>query len=185
MKVGVLALQGDFAAHARALRSAGADPFEVRTPAELREAAGLVIPGGESTTLRILGGTVGMLEPLRDAARAGLPILGTCAGMIACAGSIADGDEPIIGHLDITVRRNAYGRQVASFEADVEVDGIGTMRAVFIRAPRIERVGDGVVTMARLRDEPVAVRAGASIFTAFHPELTDDDRLHAAFVEGL
>jgi pyridoxal 5'-phosphate synthase pdxT subunit len=144
-----------------------------------------VIPGGESTTLRIIATRVAMLEPLRDAARAGLPILGTCAGMIACATEIADGDEPILGHVDVTVRRNAYGRQVASFEADIDVDGVGTMRAVFIRAPRIERLGDGVAVLARLRDEPVAVRAGATILTAFHPELTPDARLHAAFVEGI
>lgn len=185
MKVGVLALQGDFAAHARALREVGATPVEVRTPAELAEVQGLVIPGGESTTFRILGERVGMLDPLRDAARAGMPILGTCAGMIACASEIADGDEPILGHIDLTVRRNAYGRQVASFEADIEVTAIGTMRAVFIRAPRIERLGDAVEVMARLRDEPVAVRRGGTILTAFHPELTPDARLHAAFVEGI
>lgn len=183
--MGVLAIQGDFAAHAAALSEVGATPFEVRTPAELLEAQGLVIPGGESTTLRILGARVGMIEPLRDAARAGLPILGTCAGMIACASEILDGDEPIVGHVDISVRRNAYGRQVASFEADVDVVGIGRMRAVFIRAPRIERVGEGVTTMASLRDEPVIVRSGATILTSFHPELTGDARLHAAFVEGI
>lgn len=185
MKIGVLALQGDFAAHAAALRVAGAEPFEVRTPAELAEAHGLVIPGGESTTLRIVGERAGMLEPLRDAVRAGLPVFGTCAGMIACAAEIADGDAPILGQVDITVRRNAYGRQVASFEADIDVEGIGEMRAVFIRAPRIERCGDGIAVMARLRDEPVAVRQGSTIVTAFHPELTGDPRLHAAFVEGI
>jgi len=157
---------------------AGAEPVEVRTAAELASVDALVIPGGETTTIRTLATTAGLIEPVRGRARAGMPVLGTCAGMIACATEIADGDPPIFGVVDLTVRRNAYGRQVQSFEDDVVVEGVGTMHAVFIRAPRIERVGDGVEVLAARNGEPVAVRAGSIILTAFHPELTDDDRLH-------
>jgi 5'-phosphate synthase pdxT subunit len=178
MKVGVLALQGDFEAHARMVESAGATALEVRTEADLHAVDGLVIPGGESTTLRIIGARSGVLEPVRERARAGMPILGTCAGMIACADEIADGDEPIVGGVDITVRRNAYGRQVDSFETDVEVAGIGSMHAVFIRAPRVERVGPGVEVLAEHAGNPVVVRSGRVLLAAFHPELADDARLH-------
>ena len=184
MKVGVLALQGDFEAHAAMVRSAGAVAVEVRTAYELASVDALIIPGGESTTIRKLATTYGLLDPLRARAASGLPILGTCAGMIACAREISDGDPPIIPLVDITVRRNAYGRQVESFEADVECEGIGTVRAVFIRAPRIERIGDGVHVLAMHRGEPVAVRQGAAVLTAFHPEIAGDDRLHRAFLEG-
>ncbi|HJT37899.1 MAG TPA: pyridoxal 5'-phosphate synthase glutaminase subunit PdxT [Actinomycetota bacterium] len=185
MKVGVLALQGDFEAHARAVRSAGADPFEVRTPSELASADALIIPGGESTTIRKLAATYGLLEPLRERARAGLPILGTCAGMISCARTITDGDPPILGIVDIDVRRNAYGRQVQSFEADIDVAGIGEMRAVFIRAPKVERVAEGVETLAVHDGEPVVVRQGSVLLAAFHPELTDDARLHQMFLDAV
>lgn len=183
MKVGVLALQGDFEAHGRILRAAGAEPVEVRTAEELASVDALVIPGGESTTIRKLATAYGLIEPLRARAADGLPILGTCAGMIACAREIADGDEPIIGNVDITVRRNAYGRQVDSFETDLDVAGIGAMHAVFIRAPRVERVGDDVEVLASHRGAPVVVRAGAAVLAAFHPELTADDRLHRLFLE--
>lgn len=183
MKVGVLALQGDFEAHASVLRRIGASPVEVRTVSELDSVDGLVIPGGESTTIRKLAVASGLLEPLRARAADGLAIFGTCAGMIACAREIADGDEPIIGAVDITVRRNAYGRQVDSFEADVDFVGIGAVRAVFIRAPSIERVGAGVEVLASHGARPVAVRQGRILLTSFHPELTDDDRVHRAFVE--
>jgi len=185
MKVGVLALQGDFEAHARAVRSAGAEPFEVRTPSELASADALIIPGGESTTIRKLATDYGLLEPLRLRARDGLPIFGTCAGMIACARTITDGDETILGVVDIDVRRNAYGRQAQSFEADVEVAGIGEMRAVFIRAPRVEHVGDRVEVLATHNGEPVIVRQGMILLAAFHPELTDDVRLHRLFVASV
>ncbi len=183
MKVGVLALQGDFVAHARMLRAAGAVPLEVRTPDELAAVDALVIPGGESTTIRIVGARNGVLEPMRARAVGGLPILGTCAGMIACAARIADGERPIIGCVDITVRRNAYGRQVRSFEADLDWNGIGVVRGVFIRAPRIERVGPEVEVLATLNGEAVAVRQGSVTLTAFHPEITEDDRVHRAFLE--
>ncbi len=161
------------------VRAAGAEPVEIRTAEELAAVDALILPGGESTTIRKLAHRFGLIEPLRERASSGLPILGTCAGMIACAVEIADGDEPIIGCVDITVRRNAYGRQVDSFEADLDVAGIGEVRAVFIRAPRIERVGATVEVLARRGDEPVAVRQGNIICTAFHPELTGDARLHA------
>jgi 5'-phosphate synthase pdxT subunit len=185
VKVGLLALQGDFEAHARAVRSAGADPFEVRTQSELASADALIIPGGESTTIRKLATNYGLLEPLRQRARDGLPIFGTCAGMIACARAITDGDEPILGVVDIDVRRNAYGRQAQSFEADIDVAGIGEMRAVFIRAPRVERVGGEVEILASHGEEPVVVREGSVLLAAFHPELTDDDRLHRLFLESV
>ena len=185
MKVGVLALQGDFEAHARAVRGAGAEPFEVRTSSELSSADALIIPGGESTTIRKLATNYGLLEPLRDRAHDGLPIFGTCAGMIACARAITDGDPPILGIVDIDVRRNAYGRQVQSFEADIDVAGIGEMRAVFIRAPRVERVGDDVEVLAVHDGEPVVVRQGSILLAAFHPELTDDVHLHRLFIESV
>ena len=185
MKVGVLALQGDFEAHARAVRSAGAEPFEVRTPSELASADALIIPGGESTTIRKLATDYGLLEPLRLRARDGLPIFGTCAGMIACARTITDGDETILGVVDIDVRRNAYGRQVQSFEADIDVVGIGEMRAIFIRAPRVERYGQAVEVLATHGDEPVVIREGRIFLAAFHPELTDDDRLHRMFLDSV
>ncbi|MGZ4188684.1 MAG: pyridoxal 5'-phosphate synthase glutaminase subunit PdxT [Actinomycetota bacterium] len=182
MKIGVLALQGDFEAHARAVRSVDAEPIEVRTSLELASCDALIIPGGESTTIRKLAVAYGLLEPLRERAHDGLPIFGTCAGMIACARTIVDGDEPIVPIVDIDVRRNAYGRQVQSFEADVDVAGIGEMRAVFIRAPRVERVGDEVETLADHDGDPVVVRQGRVLLASFHPELTGDDRLHRLFV---
>ena len=163
VKVGVLALQGDFEAHAVALTAAGAIAIEVRTTAELESVDALVIPGGESTTIRKLAVAYGLLEPLRARAASGMPILGTCAGMIACATTIADGDEPIIPVVDITVRRNAYGRQAQSFEADIDFEGVGEVRAVFIRAPRIEHVGNGVEVLATHNGEPVAVRQGNAL----------------------
>jgi 5'-phosphate synthase pdxT subunit len=185
MKVGVLALQGDFEAHARTLARIGAAPLEVRTVAELASVDALVIPGGESTTIRKLAVLSGLIEPLRARAAGGMPILGTCAGMIACAREIADGDLPIVPLVDIAVRRNAYGRQVESFEDDVEFAGIGSVRAVFIRAPRIERVGRTVEVLAVRRGEPVAVRQGNALLVAFHPELTDDDRIHQVFLAAM
>jgi pyridoxal 5'-phosphate synthase pdxT subunit len=185
VKVGVLALQGDFEAHARVLSRIGAEPIEVRTPLELASADALILPGGESTTIRKLAENHRLIEPIRESARSGMPVFGTCAGMIACARTIVGEEEPIFGLVDIDVHRNAYGRQVQSFEADIDVSGIGSMRAVFIRAPRIERVGAGVEVLARHDDEAVVVREGSIMLAAFHPELTDDDRLHRLFVSML
>jgi pyridoxal 5'-phosphate synthase pdxT subunit len=172
--VGVLALQGDFEAHARLLRACGAEPREVRVPAELDGLDGLVIPGGESTVMTLGIKREGLAEPLRDLHAAGTPILGTCAGLI-----IADRDH--LGLMDIRARRNAFGRQIRSFEADVEVAG-EPMRAVFIRAPWIEDVGDGVEVLAEVDGHPVVARQDNVLVAAFHPELADDPRLHELFL---
>jgi pyridoxal 5'-phosphate synthase pdxT subunit len=177
-RAGVLALQGDFEAHAKLIERAGGDALQVRTREELDSVDALVIPGGESTTIGKLAHDYDLVEPLRKRGEQGMPILGTCAGMIVCARRIAEGDAPLLGLVDITVRRNAYGRQVDSFETDVEVSGIGDMRAVFIRAPWIEEVGPGFDVLATHDDRPVAVRSGAIVLAAFHPELAGDDRLH-------
>lgn len=181
----MLALQGDFLAHELLLRSIGVDEIEVRTPEELAAVDALVIPGGESTTFRVVASSAQLLEPLRERARAGMPIFGTCAGLIACASEIADGDEPIVGHVDITVRRNAYGRQNESFETDLEVEGAGRLRAAFIRAPRILRCGDGVEVLASLDGEPVAVRQGSTWLLGFHPEITGEPGVHASWIASL
>ena len=177
-RVGVLALQGDFEAHERLLRGAGADPVQVRTRDELDSVEALVIPGGESTTIRKLAHQYDLIEPLRKRAEQQMPILGTCAGMIVCSRRIADGDEPVIPVVDIGVRRNAYGRQVDSFETDLEVRDIGPMHAVFIRAPWIDDVGPAVDVLAMHDNRPVVVRQGAVTLAAFHPELSGDARLH-------
>jgi pyridoxal 5'-phosphate synthase pdxT subunit len=177
MKAGVLALQGDFREHAAMFAACGAAPVEVRTAAELASVDVLAIPGGESTTISRLARTYGLVEPLRERIRAGMPVFGTCAGMIVMAHEVIDG-EPLLDVVDIGVRRNAYGRQVDSFEADVEVRGIGPVRAVFIRAPVVERVGDGVEVLAELQGRPILVRQGALLAAAFHPEIAGDARLH-------
>lgn len=178
MKVGVLALQGDFEAHGRLLEAAGATPVHVRTRDELASVDALVIPGGESTTIGKLATTYELVEPIRTRAEQGMPILGTCAGMIVCAKRVADGDEPLLSLVDIVVRRNAYGRQVDSFETDVEVAGLGTVHAVFIRAPWVEEVGSGVEVLSKYRGHPVVLRQANVTLVSFHPELADDDRLH-------
>jgi pyridoxal 5'-phosphate synthase pdxT subunit len=176
LRVGVLAIQGDFEAHSRVLRELGALPSEVRTSQDLEGRDGLVIPGGESTTIT-MGIAGGLDEAIRAHHAAGRPILGTCAGMIVC-------DDRHLGLLDATARRNAYGRQLQSFEIDLEVEGLGPdpLRAVFIRAPWIERHGPGVEVLASHEGHPVVVREGAVLACAFHPELTDDSRLHALFM---
>jgi 5'-phosphate synthase pdxT subunit len=170
----VLASQGDFAAHAATLRSLGAAPVEVRTSEELRDLDGLVIPGGESTTIAKAIERDGLESAIRAHADAGRPILGTCAGMIIC-------DREHLGLVDATARRNAFGRQIASFEAELQVGGLGPdpMRAVFIRAPWIEDYGAEVEVLASVDGHPVVVRQGRIVLCAFHPELTDDSRLHA------
>jgi 5'-phosphate synthase pdxT subunit len=177
LRVGVLAVQGDFAAHSRVLRELGASPCEVRTPRQLVDLDGLIIPGGESTTITMGMESAGLDEGVRSHHRAGRPILGTCAGMIVC-------DDRHLGLLDATARRNAFGRQLQSFETDLEVEGIGPepLRAVFIRAPWIERHGPGVEVLASWRDHPVVVRDDSVLACAFHPELTDDARIHALFM---
>jgi 5'-phosphate synthase pdxT subunit len=177
LRVGVLAVQGDFAAHIRILRQLGAETREVRIPADLEDLDGLVIPGGESTTIAMGIESAGLEPALHAHHEAGRTILGTCAGMIVC-------DSEHLGLLDATARRNAFGRQLQSFEADLAVEGIGDepLRAVFIRAPWIERHGDGVEVLARYEGHPVAVREDTVLAAAFHPELTDDPRFHAIFM---
>jgi 5'-phosphate synthase pdxT subunit len=189
-KVGVLALQGAFAAHARVLRSLGAEPVEVRTPAQLDDVDALVIPGGESTTMSMLLESSGLFEEIRSRLEAStLPTLGTCAGLILLADEVLDGrpDQRSFGALDIAARRNAFGRQVDSFEADLAVDELegDAFHAVFIRAPVVERAGDGVEVLASVDGKPVLVRQGAIMAAAFHPELSDDDRIHRLFLEGV
>jgi 5'-phosphate synthase pdxT subunit len=176
--VGVLALQGDFEAHSNMLAALGAETRVVRTPKDLEGLDGLVIPGGESTTMTLGIEREGLAEPLRRLVRSGTPVLGTCAGMIML-------DREHLGVLDVRSRRNAFGRQVSSFEADVPVDGAGAMRAVFIRAPWVEEVGEGVEVLARVDGHPVAVRQDNVLAVAFHPELTGDGRLHAWLVDRI
>ena len=186
MKIGVLGLQGDFREHARALEDAGATPLVVRTPEEVAEVDGLVIPGGESTTIGKLLDRFGLLEPLRERAASGMPLYGTCAGLILMAKTVeGPQDAPHrLGVMDVAVRRNAYGRQVDSFEADLTVEGLDEpYRAVFIRAPLGERVGDGVEVLASLDGGPVLVRQGRMLGSSFHPEMTGDNRVHSMFVE--
>jgi pyridoxal 5'-phosphate synthase pdxT subunit len=178
MKVGVLALQGDFREHVRLLEGLGVTAVEVRSPDHLADVEALIIPGGESTTIGKLARDHGLVEPIRERAAGGMPMLGTCAGMIVMARHVVDGDT-LLGLVDLTVRRNAYGRQAESFETDVAVEGIdGTVRGVFIRAPRVERVGDGVRVLGELRGEPVAAEEGSLVVAAFHPELVGEGGLH-------
>jgi 5'-phosphate synthase pdxT subunit len=179
--VGVLALQGAFAAHAAILESLGTDTVEVRTVEQLESVDALVIPGGESTTMSMLLDRSGMLEPLRRRLADGLPAFGTCAGLILLAAEIRDGrdDQHALGMIDLTVARNGYGRQIDSFESDLDVVGLdGPFHAVFIRAPRVERAGDGVEVLASVDGDPVLCRQGSVLVAGFHPELSGDDRIH-------
>lgn len=181
MKIGVLALQGAFAEHVVALRAVGAEPVEVRLPEHLEGVHGLVIPGGESTTMRKLIARWGLRQPILDLAATGAPLFGTCAGMIVLSREIAGGEEPILPLLDVTVERNAFGRQLDSFETDLAIADLGDtpVHAVFIRAPVIERVGAGVEVMARIPDgRVVAVRQGNVMAISFHPELAGEYRFH-------
>ena len=184
MKIGVLALQGDVREHSGALAAAGAEPVGVRRPDDLIGLDGIVIPGGESTTIGKLLVTFELLEPLRKAIVAGLPAYGSCAGMILLADRVLDGtsDQVFLGGVDMTVRRNAFGRQVDSFEATVEVDGLGPVDGVFIRAPWVESLGARATALASYDGRIVVVRQGALLATAFHPELTGDPRIHQLFV---
>jgi len=185
MRVGVLALQGDFREHAATVEELGAESVLVRTVEDLESVDALIIPGGESTTIGKLADWHGLVEPLRSVIAGGLPTLGTCAGMIFLAGATAGGHDQIqLGVLDVIVRRNAFGRQVDSFEADMDVEGLDApIRAVFIRAPWIEKVGEGVEVLAVVDDHPVVVREGNILATSFHPELTGDGRLHTLLLD--
>lgn len=187
LQVGVLALQGAFAAHARVLRGLDAEPVEVRQPAQLAGIDALVMPGGESTTMSMLLESSGLFDPIAKLLADGLPVLGTCAGMILLSTEIVDGrpDQRNFAVVDMTVRRNAYGRQVDSFETDLDVSGIGPepFHAVFIRAPVVERVGPEVVVLAELDGHAVLARHGSITVAAFHPELSGDDRIHARFLQ--
>ncbi|MCI4676213.1 pyridoxal 5'-phosphate synthase glutaminase subunit PdxT [Candidatus Mycolicibacterium alkanivorans] len=189
VRVGVLALQGDTREHLAALREAGAEAPTVRRRSELEAVDALVIPGGESTTMSHLLREFDLLEPLRERLAGGMPAYGSCAGMILLASEILDAGAPgreavSLRAIDMTVRRNAFGRQVDSFEGDIEFEGLdGPAHAVFIRAPWVERVGPDVQVLARAGDHIVAVRHGAVLATAFHPEMTGDRRVHALFVD--
>jgi 5'-phosphate synthase pdxT subunit len=184
MKAGVLALQGDFREHAAVLADLGATPVLVRTAAELEGVDCLSIPGGESTTIARLARIHGLVEPIRERAGRGMPVLGTCAGMIVMAREVVGG-EPLLELMDVRVARNAYGRQVDSFEAELEDHalGEGALRGVFIRAPVVERLGEGVEVLAQHDGRPVAVEQGSLIAAAFHPELIGERRLHRRLLE--
>ncbi len=185
MKVGLLALQGAIGPHAEALCTLGATPVEVRTPDQLADVDALVVPGGESTTMSKLLDTSGLAQPLRDRLADGLPTFGTCAGMIVLARTVLDGraDQRSYDAIDVTVRRNAFGRQIDSFEADLAITGLDApFHAVFIRAPFVEEVGDGVEVLASVDGHPVLCRQGPVLVSAFHPELTGDLRLHELFL---
>ncbi|MER6916271.1 pyridoxal 5'-phosphate synthase glutaminase subunit PdxT [Streptomyces sp. NPDC000594] len=185
--IGVLALQGDVREHLTALAAAGATAGPVRRPGELAEVDGLVIPGGESTTMSKLAHLFGMMEPLRERVRAGMPVYGSCAGLIMLADKILDprSGQETIGGIDMIVRRNAFGRQNESFEASVEVTGVagGPVEGVFIRAPWVESTGAAVEVLAEHDGHVVAVRQGRALATSFHPELTGDHRVHRLFTD--
>ena len=184
--VGVLALQGAFGAHQRMLEQFGAVTRQVRTPSDLAAVDALVMPGGESTTMSRLLDTAGLFDPLAVRLAAGMPVFGTCAGMILLADEVLDGrpDQRSFGVIDLSVRRNGYGRQVDSFEADVAVAGLDhTFHVVFIRAPKVERTGDDVEVLASLDGVPVLARQGRVLVASFHPELTSDRRVHAMFLD--
>jgi 5'-phosphate synthase pdxT subunit len=185
MKIGVLALQGAFIEHVQILRSLGVDAVEVRKPEQLRDLDGLIIPGGESTTFGKLAVAYGLIEPIRAMCNAGKPVWGTCAGMIFLAKDVG-GKQPLLGVMDVQVQRNAFGRQVESFEVDLDIPALGKepFHAIFIRAPLIASVGKGVEVLAKLEDGTiVAARQGNLLATSFHPELTNDTRFHRYFLE--
>jgi len=189
MKIGVLALQGAFIEHEQMLKRLGVEAIEVRLPKDLDGVAGVIIPGGESTTIGKLAVQYNLIEPLRDLAKAGQPMWGTCAGLIFMAKDVGR-DQPLLGLMDVTVQRNAFGRQVDSFEANISikgVDGDKLFHAIFIRAPLIEAVGAGVDVLARAEKDDqeviVAAQQGNLLVTSFHPELSNDDRFHRYFVK--
>ena len=183
MQVGVLALQGAFAAHSDCLASIGVQSVEVRTPEQLNSVDALLMPGGESSTMSQLLESSGLFDPISLRIADGMPVFGTCAGMILLASEILDGrsDQRSFSAIDISVRRNAFGRQVDSFEGTIN-SSVGDFQGIFIRAPRIERVGDGVEVLGSINNEPVLVRQGNVLAASFHPELSNDARLHEYFV---
>ncbi|MEY4958719.1 MAG: hypothetical protein RL271_93 [Actinomycetota bacterium] len=189
MKIGVLALQGDVREHARSLSDCGVSASLVRRASELERVDALVIPGGESTTIAKLARTFGLFDDISARIKNGMPTYGSCAGMILLANQVLDAivGQETFGGLDVTVRRNAFGRQVDSFESDLTFDGITEIpvRAVFIRAPWVENVGIGVAVLAQVQGHPVAVRQGSIFATSFHPELTGDNRIHKYFVDSV
>jgi 5'-phosphate synthase pdxT subunit len=194
LKIGVLALQGDVREHIASLHECGATPITVRRPSELDSVSALILPGGESTTIAKLAHVFEIFEPIRKRIAEGMPVYGSCAGMILLADRVRDAahDQTTFGGLDITVRRNAFGRQVDSFETDLEIPEIAStaVRAVFIRAPWVEQVGSSVEVLSSVTDKkgvthPVAVRQGSLLATSFHPELTSDNRIHRYFLEQM
>jgi 5'-phosphate synthase pdxT subunit len=188
-KVGVLAVQGDVAQHVAALAELGAEPVEVRLPEHLAAVDALVLPGGESTAMLLLMAGSGLVDAVADRLAAGMPAFGTCAGLILLAAEVLDGrpGQRCLAAIDVGVRRNAYGSQVHSFEADVDVAGVGggPVRGVFIRAPLVERTGAGVEVLASLDGRPVLCRQGGVLASTFHPELTGDRRLHELFLGAM
>jgi pyridoxal 5'-phosphate synthase pdxT subunit len=188
VKIGVLALQGAFARHARAVEQLGAASIEVRVPADLDDIDALILPGGESTTMSKLLESQQLFDPVAERLGTGMPVFGTCAGMILLASEIVDGraDQQCFGAIDIVAHRNAYGRQVDSFEVELDVDGLDDpFHAVFIRAPGVDRVGPGVQVLAEVDGAPVLCASGSVMVASFHPELTDDLRLHELFLKSL
>jgi 5'-phosphate synthase pdxT subunit len=182
--VGVLALQGDVREHLRLLADEGVSTIEVKHPAQIEDIDALVIPGGESTTIGKLMTRFGLMEPLTDAIDQGLPMYGTCAGMILLSAQLTEGEQPLMGVLDMVVRRNAFGRQNDSFEAPLAVDGLDEpFPAVFIRAPWVEKVGADIEVLATVDEHPVMVRQGHILATSFHPELTGDGRIHRLLID--
>jgi len=185
MKIGILALQGAVREHANSLRGCGVEPVEIRYPEQLPEVKGLIIPGGESTTVGKLLIKYEMLEPISKLGQEGFPIFGTCTGLILLAKDIIGSDQPRLNLMDISVERNAFGRQIASFEQDIEIRAIGAplFHAIFIRAPYITKVGQGVEVMARLDEKILLAREKNFLVAAFHPELTLDLRIHQYFIK--
>ena len=188
MKVGVLALQGAFNLHIQALERLDVEAIEVKSPENLNSVEALIIPGGESTTMSFLIESSGIFDALRKSSDSGMPILGTCAGMILLSSKIIDGrsDQKHLSLIDIETRRNGYGRQIDSFESDLSIEGFdGSFRGVFIRAPLVEKVGSKVEVLSQVNGRPVMCKQGSVLVTSFHPELADDDRIHAEFLEML
>ena len=188
MKVGVLALQGAFKLHVKALEQFGVEAIEVRNLENLNSVEALIIPGGESTTMSFLLESTGMFEAIKESSAEGMPILGTCAGMILLSSKITDGrsDQNSLGLVNIETRRNGYGRQIDSFESDLSIKGFDrSFRGIFIRAPLVEKVGSEVEVLAEVNSRPVMCKQGSVLVTSFHPELADDTRIHTEFLEML